>query len=915
MKRGVFVVLFVFVFSISFCLATEVKIINDSLVDTNYTTGSIISGFLNFSLKNVPANAIITSNFGGNISLKDFMAANEQPLSCAVYGCSDVYNTSSSGATSKSFSYPSQDIFGFKLDSGKNVQIERIGFNLSSDFPSSNEVPLDLNLFEKTSWKFEDASGQFDRFPEARSYGCYDFNAPKAGDSEIGSVRYCEKIDDLPSSKVYMLGANISGTGPRKVIMSLRSENDASGEECNFEANKTNSCVINLTESLPEANYYICITAEDKPNKYIMSRENAGVNCGFFDSTDQLGSSDFPIFVKLPMYASSSTFNLGAISSDDFKKFVFYANQYLTETYSNDCSSGCVFPVKIVGAKQNLQVSSIDVGYRTNEAGLTSTNKVYSLSSTPFLVSFENSSVDLSKLGFELNSSGTKNLIISVDGTKILEKTISVLVAPTIKSLQPMNPPAGVPTTFTLNVSSAANITGYEWNFGDGSSSVKTSTNSVSHTYTNKTIYNLQVSVTDSSGVTAKKNFTVVSGNPSDIINLTITAKNIKLDNLVTSLNSYPTWQSDYIKSILNLDTYKSELKRLDDKRKTLVTDTELVGLALELYNLTIPQGIFVVSETPVPFLVNPSDVDPTPLKKLSGGIGGDDISGYKPGIAQWERENIVGVTLIKRFEVLGDDGQSRFLMNLYSVNIESKSSDESYFIINKNIGTLKADGTVELKDSDSFSYLSIPAETKKIFNFVYSAGEDLKFYVSPIFSKLPYENAPIGACNFNLVCEAKLGENYNNCRSDCKPVGKTIYWIILVIIFGLALYTVLQEWYKRNYEKVLFEDRAHLFNLVNYIDNMASRGVVEGEIRRKLAEQEWTSEKINYAFKKSKGQRVGMYELIPVEKILSKLRQNESKKQVRANPSVMPQTPRMIMPQNTNLNKAKNPNSNIKRW
>ncbi len=917
MKRGVFTVLFVFVFSLSFCLATNVTVYNSSLVNTNYTTGSIISGFLNFSLKNVPANAIITSNLGGNMSLKEFMAANNQPLSCATFGCNDVYAVASSAASSKSFAYPSQNVFGFKIDSGTNIQVTSINFSLDSDFSLSDRLPLELNFFENYNWFFDEPSLQYDRLLESQSYGCYDVSAPKIMDSEVGSTRYCEKIESLPSSRAYMVGANLVGTGTRIMTMTLRTESDIYGEECTYDASKTNNCTITLEESLSAGNYYVCITAEENNlnNEYLLPKENTGKNCGFYDAPANIGGSDYSIFVKLPKYASSFTLNSQGISEDEFTKMVSAANTYLTDMYGKDCSNGCVLPVKISGVNQNLQVSAIKLKYSAGgtEGGNKFVTNVYSLAATPFLVSVENKNVDLSKLGFELNSSGTKTLVLSIDGTKILEKQITVLLAANIQSLQPLNPPAGIPTEFTLNVSSSSNITSYEWNFGDGTSLVKTLVNHVSHTYVNKTFYTVQVGVTDITGVTARKNFTVISGSPAEVINLTIAAKKIRLQNVADSLKSYPTWQADYIRNLLKLDSIMTELNLLENKRKLISTDSEFIKLALELNNFTVPQGIFMVNEMPTPFLVNSADVDPTPLKKIGGGVGEDDLSGYKEGISQWERENIQGIIVIKRFDVLGDNDQSVFLMNSYSVNLNSISSEESYFIINQGADSITGDGTFDLKETDGFAYLTIEGEAKKTFNFV-SSSEDLVFYVSPVVSELPYE-APLGVCNFNTVCEPKLKENYLNCRSDCKPVGKTVYWIFLVILAGLVLYTLLQEWYKRNYEKILFEDRAHLFNLVSYIDNMSSRGIVEGEIRRKLAEQGWTLEKINYAFKKSKGQKLGMYELIPVEKIFSLLRQNQSKKQVKANPTLMPMTPKMVIPQNTNINKAQNPNQNIKRW
>lgn len=913
MKKGVSLFGLLFMLSIGFCLATEVTIYNDSQVETDYTLGSEISGLLNFSLQNVPANSIISSNFGGNMTLREFLFLNGQTLPCEFFNCTDVYTVPSpTGSLSKTINYPSQNLFGFRIAGAGEVdiQIEKIKFNLTSNFPLSETIPLKLDLFSGVHWEFNEASADYKQKP---NYGCFDSSATSSGLSGISTTRYCERIDSLPGSKRYKLGANLTGSGNTQMYMSLL-RNGAEIETCDFNAESTSECILELTDFLESGEYLVCINAENDDKFYSFESENSGTNCGYKGDLSVTSGYDYPLFVQVPNFASSALFNLNQITAEEFADFRVAANNYLTDVYNKDCSTECILPVKISGINQQLEISSIKIDY-SSRGREPYTDKVYSLSSTPLLVSYEGV-VDLSKLGFILPSAGIKNLVISIDDEPILEKKVNIIVAPQILSLEPLNFPAGVPIVFKVNVSSNLNITDYSWNFGDGSATQVTTVNSVSHTYGNSSVYyDLQISVKDSSGSVSSKNFTILAGSPKEIINLTIAAKRIKLQNVADSLKSYPTWQSDYMKKLLKLEEYMAEVERLDKKRINIVSDSDLIKLAFELINLSIPERVFISSEMPSPFLIDAVNIDPTPLKKIGGGIGEDDLSEYKPSIAQWQMENIFGVMLTKRFEVLKDNNQISFLMNLYSVNLESSSSDESYFIANQGLDVLETDGSFDFKDSGKFSYLTIPANTKKMFTFISPSVEDLIVYISPVVSDLPYISEEIGVCNFNTVCEKDLKENYRNCRSDCKPVGRTIYWIFLILIFGLGIYTFLQVWYKNNYEKVLFEDRAHLFNLVSYVDNMTSRSTSEGEIRAKLAQQGWSSEKINYAFKKSKGQKAGMYELIPVEKLLSMLRQRESKKQVKTNPSLIPATPRSIMPQHTNLNKAQNPRQNIKRW
>ena len=128
-------------------------------------------------------------------------------------------------------------------------------------------------------------------------------------------------------------------------------------------------------------------------------------------------------------------------------------------------------------------------------------------------------------------------------------------------------------------------------------------------------------------------------------------------------------------------------------------------------------------------------------------------------------------------------------------------------------------------------------------------------------------------SCNFNLVCEEEFGENYKTCRSDCNPVSRAIFYIVLAMVLGLVIYILLQIWYKKNYEDHLFGDRRQLYNLLMYIANARARGKGDDEIKKGLSKRGWSSEKVIYVFKKSLGKRTGMFEIIPFDKIAAYFR------------------------------------------
>jgi hypothetical protein len=91
--------------------------------------------------------------------------------------------------------------------------------------------------------------------------------------------------------------------------------------------------------------------------------------------------------------------------------------------------------------------------------------------------------------------------------------------------------------------------------------------------------------------------------------------------------------------------------------------------------------------------------------------------------------------------------------------------------------------------------------------------------------------------------------------------------------------------WYKVHYENYLFGgDRKQLFNILMYITNARSRSIRDRKISQELKKQGWSVEKVNYVMKKSRGDRTGLYEIIPVEKIKIYFRNHFAKKKIATN-------------------------------
>ena len=108
------------------------------------------------------------------------------------------------------------------------------------------------------------------------------------------------------------------------------------------------------------------------------------------------------------------------------------------------------------------------------------------------------------------------------------------------------------------------------------------------------------------------------------------------------------------------------------------------------------------------------------------------------------------------------------------------------------------------------------------------------------------------------------------------------IVYLILLLVFALIVYTLLQMWYKARYETFLFKDRRYLFNLVMFINNARAKGMEDKQIMNEIkGKKYWSGEQVTYALKKSRGERTGMFEIIPVERIFAYFRAKKAQKNI----------------------------------
>ncbi|GAG37460.1 unnamed protein product, partial [marine sediment metagenome] len=230
-----------------------------------------------------------------------------------------------------------------------------------------------------------------------------------------------------------------------------------------------------------------------------------------------------------------------------------------------------------------------------------------------------------------------------------------------------------------------------------------------------------------------------------------------------------------------------------------------------------------------------------------------------------------------KTYSFYFDDSTQQDLISYVKITLKPKQDlDEFYFVINEDSSNMKFNGDVNTKDVNSataiiFSELS-KSESKTIeFLYPKKLSLNLPFYISPEFKNLQVRPV-VGVCNNNKRCEKELGETSKNCRTDCKPLGRTVFLLIGLFVIAFIIYIMIQEWYKRHYESALFPNKNHLFNLINFMSNSINQGLKKSEVFGKLKQIGWVNEKLGYAWKKLHGKRTGMWE-VPLFKFVENKR------------------------------------------
>ncbi len=846
-------------------------------VANNYSAGEKIRGTFRIDFDNEPADSLFTSNFLGNISLLDFLEAHNNlekgnDYNCTTLNCMPAYET---GSQTSGFSISSgqEKIAGFKLN-GQNVQVTSAKFEVQSNAGASctNQLSIDVLDDGEDLIINNNHNGESCGIPYT---GCY--NQANTGEATILSDRkFCEKIT-MPSAPAFIVGGEIrNGTSNTNVQMSLYDyETTNQLGSCTLPKHSQDvqelSCIINYS-SAETKDYFVCVTSSSNANFKIgweTDSPRCGTVLGGTGSGFSLLDNDFDIFAETVKFKASPKLNItDAFYNSRFNIMLKDAiNDFIDDNYGGGCQGGgCVIPVSLFGNLQTFQFLNINLGYESS--GVPSTvSTLYESSLQPSLIDAENLSLDVEKANFTIPLTSNANKFeLRLDGQEIFEKSITIRRS-FLFDVNPKVVPFGQNTLFT--VSTNRSITGSVWNFGDGSAVQNSNSSQARHTYLqpNATYFDINVTAYSTGGVSGTRTFRIFVGNPRDIANSTIRDYRTRLGRLNTLINNYPSWIKLKLEDIISLNNMNASLRAIEDDYANAVTEDDFRTVMLDLIELKVPRNITSTKiGNAFPLSVGADSVNVDYIARISNEEVSDDDE-LRNRIVGWMGANFNSEISFEHISAVYDS-DSEVLLSRFKIETKpiGEISDTSYLIFGQDVES--SGGFKESYNQRSISgldtdYAELNPRSNQVFEFFIEgeiSPESLGAYISKEVDK--YDLAAIeGECNLDNVCNEN--EDENSCPEDCSKKWLTfsiISWVVLVILAFIA-YIILQEWYKRNYQRKLFPNENDLYNLVNFIYNARKSGLNEDKIKGKLRQSQWSNEKINYAFKKIDGKRL-MFEI-----------------------------------------------------
>lgn len=886
--KFIIVILAIIIFSISFTSASfSVGNPQDNL-KSNYLAGEKISGWVNISFSNEPINGLI-NNEVNSVKLFDFIKNSTSNYTCNPINCMNKYIEQGNAGDLKVIDLSGEKLVGIKLN-GRDINLIGFSLNISSNVAGSCESQIDIDILDDNSTNWGNNRFLVENCEVDKRAICY--SGTYSEWFALTPQTYCENIT-LSKAPAFEIKAFIKkDTGATTFTSGLikaqiYDKNKYLVGDCNLSAPTIEgsyaSCTINYVAKEKSDNL-VCISTKEiseggNINGYNLKGRSSGAFCGFLGDPTMSNTfaADYDISVSSKKFGAIGGIILNEsifANQNNENSLIEYVNNYIYDKYKNDCSTGCVVPLKISGINQQIILNNINVQYTSTSSAGTTVNQIYDAAKTSALITSNYSKLNLDNWNFKApNEKGNKTLIIRIDNREILRKDISVKSPDDIKitDVYPKSIAGAYQTTFTaiyLNGSVNLSSASFLWKFGDSTPDQTSSTNKVQHTYAQLGNYTIQIKLFENGIEKSSSSFKVIVKSPKEIINSTIKANKLDLDKIKNQIDAFSNEYKDKIKEKVDIDELIKDLNSIESNYKSLTSksttiDSEYVTIMNSLNLMHTPKSIQPSVDNEILFINDISVIEMGKIDALFDESINESLKEiYKNAIIEWSNKNIEMTLKNKVISVYYNDGIEDILSE-FSIDVKPLKEidhpvyliieeDKDKFIYLSESNIKETDGAIGIK----FDPLGV--ETK---NVLFAIDGNIDSFAIPIYLVPTLDKLTIINGNGEIKRESFFGRFW-------------LPFLILLIVF-LIIYIFLQEWYKKNYENNLFKSKNDLYNLIYFISNAKNQRLMNNEIRNRLKKSTWRGEQINYAIKKFEGKRVGMWE-IPIFRWREKKKLNE---------------------------------------
>ncbi|MEM4625328.1 MAG: PKD domain-containing protein, partial [Candidatus Pacearchaeota archaeon] len=502
---------------------------------------------------------------------------------------------------------------------------------------------------------------------------------------------------------------------------------------------------------------------------------------------------------------------------------------------------------------------------------------LYNIKKMPAKIYSNYSVIKMDNLEFKTIGSGRKEYIIYVGENEVFRKNITIRDRGEIeiKGVYPTVVPVLNPTTFTALILNNINLSDivFRWNFNDNSGIKNSNENRIVHTFSSMGRYTGIVEAFKSGNNVGSLEFEIIVESPIDEINKTLDQKSKQLKKIEEKINKFEQNYQQIIKERIDFEILKSLIEGYIADYSREINNRVADNLTyIEIFNrikdTEIPEDIGISESYDVPFIGMDEAIDLSKVNIMFDERYDIDLKEeYKNKILSWILDNVEGKLKIEVISVYYKDRKE----DLFSkVRIELTPRKELmegkyYLIIEINPNNLIDNTDNRFKESSTCFGKELMLKSKEeVFFSIRNRVEptQIPIYILPESSKIKVEND-------NLPLQK----------------NKKSFWKIFIPLFSLLLglafvvYIFLQEWYKRNYEKSLFKSQNDLYNLIFFIRNAKTKKMNKKEIIKKLTDNGWKKEQIEYALKKENGERTGMWEIPIFKSVENKKMEKEMEK------------------------------------